>query len=139
MIQISDAIRQPRGALGLDQPTVAEAAGVDPGRLSAYESGTEIVPGDVLWRFSEILGLPLPRLPDGDQWFQALTTQPQWRALSRPARVLVPSRPWWKCRSSACAHGAPVVGLDGRERLWEPPATCPERPRASRPMPLPDG
>jgi Zn-dependent peptidase ImmA (M78 family)/transcriptional regulator with XRE-family HTH domain len=62
MIVVSDAIRQSREALGLDPGTVAEAVGVDAGVLNAYESGAQAVPGDVLWRLSDVLGVPLEDL-----------------------------------------------------------------------------
>jgi Zn-dependent peptidase ImmA (M78 family) len=67
MIKISAAIRQAREALGLDQTTLAEAAGLDPGQLNAYESSIQTVPGDVLWRLSEILGIPLEDLDSAEQ------------------------------------------------------------------------
>ena len=67
MIEISAAIRQAREALGLDQTTLAEAAGLDPGQLNAYESGIETVPGDVLWRLSEVLGIPLEDLDSAEE------------------------------------------------------------------------
>jgi len=59
---MSDAIRQSREALGLDAATLAEAVGLDAGTLNDYESGAEAVPGDVLWRLSEVLGVPLEDL-----------------------------------------------------------------------------
>ena len=62
MIVMSDAIRQSREALGLGAATLAEAVGLDAGTLNAYESGAEAVPGDVLWRLSEVLGVPLEDL-----------------------------------------------------------------------------
>ena len=62
MIVVSEAIRLAREALGVDTETVAEAAGVEPGKLIAYESGAENIPGDVLWRLSDTLGVPLEDL-----------------------------------------------------------------------------
>jgi Zn-dependent peptidase ImmA (M78 family) len=59
VIVVSDAIRQAREALGLQLPVLAEAAGLDPAVLHAYESGEQKVPGYLLWRLSEILGVPL--------------------------------------------------------------------------------
>lgn len=58
----SDAIRQARQALGLDAETLSEAAGLDPGTLGAYESGAQEIPGDVLWRLSDALGIPLEQV-----------------------------------------------------------------------------
>lgn len=59
---MSDALRQAREALGLKPETLAEAAGVDLGTLVAYETGAQDVPGDVLWRLSDTLGIPLEEL-----------------------------------------------------------------------------
>ena len=62
MIVVADAIRRTRSALGLDPAVLAEAAGLDPGTLLAYESGAQEVPGDVLWRLSDLLGVPIELL-----------------------------------------------------------------------------
>jgi Zn-dependent peptidase ImmA (M78 family)/transcriptional regulator with XRE-family HTH domain len=59
VIVISDALRRARTALGLDLAILAEAAGVDPGTLDAYETGAQEIPGDVLWRLSDTLGIPI--------------------------------------------------------------------------------
>jgi Zn-dependent peptidase ImmA (M78 family)/transcriptional regulator with XRE-family HTH domain len=59
VIDASKALRRARAALGLDLDVLAEAAGLDPGTLAAYESGARQVPGDVLWRLSDVLGIPI--------------------------------------------------------------------------------
>lgn len=59
MIVVSDAIRRAREALGLDVAALAEAADLSLPQVRAYESGQEEVPGDVLWQFSDVLGVPI--------------------------------------------------------------------------------
>jgi len=59
LINVSAALRRTREALGLNLDTVAEASGLDPGSLNSYESGKLEVPGDVLWRLSDVLGVPI--------------------------------------------------------------------------------
>lgn len=59
MIVVSDAIRRAREALGLDAAALAEAARLPLAQLQAYESGQEEVPGDILWRLSDVLGVPI--------------------------------------------------------------------------------
>lgn len=66
MIVVSDAIRRARTALGLDLAVLAEAAGLDPGTLDAYESGAQEIPGDVLWRLSDLVGIPIEFLDSQD-------------------------------------------------------------------------
>jgi Zn-dependent peptidase ImmA (M78 family) len=62
MTVVSEAIREARQAIGLEPEALAEAAGIDLGTLGAYESGAREVPGDVLWRLSDALGIPLEEL-----------------------------------------------------------------------------
>ena len=57
-----EALRQARQALGLESEALAEAVGLDLGTLGVYESGAQEIPGDVLWRLSDILGIPLEEL-----------------------------------------------------------------------------
>jgi Zn-dependent peptidase ImmA (M78 family)/transcriptional regulator with XRE-family HTH domain len=59
MIDVPTALRRARATLGLDIEVLAEAAGLEPGTLGAYEAGTQQVPGDVLWRLSDALGIPI--------------------------------------------------------------------------------
>src|SRR5262245_29375638 len=58
MIWAGEAIGAARSALGLSLPTVAERTDLDPETLLRYESGEQHIPGDVLWRLSESLGVP---------------------------------------------------------------------------------
>lgn len=59
LIDVATALRRARATLGLDLDVLAEAARVEPGILDAYERGTPDVPGDVLWRLSNLLGVPI--------------------------------------------------------------------------------
>jgi Zn-dependent peptidase ImmA (M78 family)/transcriptional regulator with XRE-family HTH domain len=62
MLNLGVAIREARSALGLDLPTVAEAAKLDPPSLLRYESGELEIPGEVVWRLSDVLGIPFEDL-----------------------------------------------------------------------------
>lgn len=59
MLNVGEAVRQVRSAFGLDPATVAGAAGLDTPSLLRYESGEHELPGEVLWRLSDVLGVPL--------------------------------------------------------------------------------
>ncbi len=56
------AVREVRTALGLDLATVAHVATLDPPSLLRYESGEMEIPGEVVWRLSDILGIPFEDL-----------------------------------------------------------------------------
>lgn len=66
MIAVPEAIRRTREALGLPQDALAEAVGLVPEALTAYESGTRDVPGEVLWRLSDTLGVPLEEIESAE-------------------------------------------------------------------------
>lgn len=67
MIAVGEAIRRAREALGLGQEALAETVDLPPEALSAYESGAHHVPGEVLWRLSEALGVPLEDLESREE------------------------------------------------------------------------
>jgi Zn-dependent peptidase ImmA (M78 family) len=56
---MSEAIRRAREALGLSREALAAAVSLPAEALARYESGVDDVPGDVLWRLSETVGIPL--------------------------------------------------------------------------------
>lgn len=58
-IQLGEAVHQVRSAFGLDPATVAKAADLDTQSLLRYESGEQELPGEVVWRLSDVLGVPL--------------------------------------------------------------------------------
>jgi Zn-dependent peptidase ImmA (M78 family)/transcriptional regulator with XRE-family HTH domain len=62
MLAIAEALRTARTELGFDPSTVAEAAGIDTPSLIKYESGEQQLPGAVLWRLSDVLGVPFEEI-----------------------------------------------------------------------------
>lgn len=62
MIALGEAIRAARDSLGLSLPAVADKASLDPESLARYEGGEHHIPGDVLWRLSDVLGVPFEEL-----------------------------------------------------------------------------
>ena len=52
-------IRGKRRALGLSEDILAQALGIDSGRIEAYERATQRVPSEHLGRLSEVFGVPL--------------------------------------------------------------------------------
>lgn len=64
MMNLGAAIHEARSALGLDLTTVADRADLDPPSLLRYEAGEIELPGEVVWRLSDVLGIPFEDLED---------------------------------------------------------------------------
>lgn len=118
MIVVSDAIREARAALGLDLAVTAEAAGLDSGTLTAYEAGALDVPGDVLWRLSDVLGVPIEEIDSRDALARHLETmavrfRAAQRAVPDSVRLAVP-------RAAAAARDyVELEAIAGRPSRYE--------------------
>lgn len=88
------ALRRARVELGLDLAALADAARLDPGTLEAYERGTKDIPGDVLWRLSDVLGVPIEDIDSEEELQRHLDTlsvrfRAAGRAVSDTVRLAV--------------------------------------------------
>lgn len=66
MTTLSAAVRNTRRALGLNIPSVAKAANIDSSVLLRYEAGEQDLPGDAIWRLSDVLGVAFEDLGPAD-------------------------------------------------------------------------
>jgi Zn-dependent peptidase ImmA (M78 family)/transcriptional regulator with XRE-family HTH domain len=66
MTSVGGAIEAIRHAYGLDASAVAAAAKLDTESLRRYEAGEQEIPGEVVWRLSDVLGVPFEDLTDRD-------------------------------------------------------------------------
>lgn len=65
-MNVADALRDTRKALGVSLTGLASAVSVDTQALLRYESGERDIPGELLWRFSDILGVPFEEVTSAE-------------------------------------------------------------------------
>jgi Zn-dependent peptidase ImmA (M78 family) len=132
MIVAPEAIRQAREALGLDVEVAADAAGLPPGTLLAYESGAEDMPGEVLWRIADTFGVPIEMLDSEAELRRHLEVM---AVRFRTAQRAVPDRVRLAVARAATAareYGA-LEEIAGRPNRYEALVTAwADRPRLPR-------